>query len=42
MPETAKRTARVPILGEGVRYVCNKNNVTASPAENPKSWIRQD
>lgn len=27
---------------EGVRYVCNKNNVTASPAENPKSWIRQD
>ena len=27
---------------EGVRYVCNKNNVVASPAENPKSWIRQD
>ena len=27
---------------EGVHYVCNKNNVTASPAENPKSWIRQD
>lgn len=27
---------------EGVRYVCNKNNVTASPAENPKSWVRQD
>ena len=27
---------------EGVRYVCNKNNVTASPVENPKSWIRQD
>lgn len=27
---------------EGVRYVCNKNNVTASPAENPKAWIRQD
>ena len=27
---------------EGAHYVCNKNNVTASPAENPKSWIRQD
>ena len=27
---------------EGERYVCNKNNVTASPAENPKSWVRQD
>lgn len=27
---------------EGVHYVCNKNNVVASPAENPKSWIRQD
>ena len=27
---------------EGVRYVCNKNNVVASPAEDPKSWIRQD
>ena len=27
---------------EGAHYVCNKNNVTASPAENPKSWVRQD
>lgn len=27
---------------EGARYVCNKNNVVASPAENPKFWIRQD
>ena len=27
---------------EGAHYVCNKNNVVASPAENPKSWIRQD
>lgn len=27
---------------EGEHYVCNKNNVTASPAENPKSWIKQD
>lgn len=27
---------------EGTRYVCNKNNVTASPAEDPKSWIRQE
>lgn len=26
----------------GKHYVCDKNNVTASPAENPKSWIRQD
>ena len=27
---------------EGAHYVCNKNNVVASPAENPKSWVRQD
>ena len=27
---------------EGEHYVCNKNNVVASPAENPKSWIKQD
>lgn len=26
----------------GKHYVCNKNNVTTSPAEDPKSWIRQD
>lgn len=27
---------------EGAHYVCDKNNVVASPAENPKSWVRQD
>lgn len=27
---------------EGVRYVCNKNNVVSSPADDSKSWIRQD
>ena len=27
---------------DGVRYVYNKNNVVVSPAENSKSWIRQD
>lgn len=27
---------------EGVHYVCNKNNVVTSPAEDQKSWIRQD
>lgn len=27
---------------EGVHYVCDKNNVVASPAEDPKSWIGQD
>ena len=27
---------------EGVRYVCDKNNVATSPADDPKSWIRQD
>lgn len=25
----------------GKRYVCNKNNVTALPAEDPKSWVEQ-
>lgn len=27
---------------EGAHYVCKKNNVVASPAEDPKSWVRQD
>ena len=27
---------------EGEHYVCNKNNVVSSPADDPKSWIRQD
>lgn len=27
---------------EGAHYVCNKNNVVTSPAEDQKSWIRQD
>ena len=27
---------------EGARYVCDKNNVVVSPAEDPKSWVRQD
>lgn len=27
---------------EGAHYVCDKNNVIASPAEDPKSWVRQD
>ena len=27
---------------EGAHYVCNKNNVVSSPADDPKSWIRQD
>lgn len=26
----------------GKHYVCNKNNVTTSPAEDPKSWVEQD
>ena len=26
---------------EGARYVCDKNNVVASPAEDPKSWKEQ-
>lgn len=27
---------------EGAHYVCNKNNVVSSPADDKKSWIRQD
>ena len=27
---------------EDAHYVCDKNNVVASPAEDPKSWVRQD
>ena len=26
----------------GKHYVCNKNNIVSSPADDPKSWIRQD
>ena len=26
----------------GKHYVCNKNNVVTSPAEDSKSWVRQD
>ena len=27
---------------EGAHYVCNKNNVVTSPAEDQKSWVKQD
>lgn len=27
---------------EGERYVCDKNNVYLSPADDPKSWVKQE
>ena len=48
-PEYVKPTSRDEyyhkddqVTFEGAHYVCGKNNVTASPAEDPKSWVRQD
>lgn len=48
-PEWVKPTSKDEYYHKGDRvsfggkhYVCNKNNVVSSPADGPKSWIRQD